>query len=1354
MSNNLIKRTAVATAVTSVLISGAVNADTITNSALKHTSYTAISQTEVVNKNEPSAYLVVLKATTAADMMEQGVYRISDAHQSYDNVAALQSQVQDKLFTLDNNVKLLGSTKILAPTLIVQASQVALDRIAQDPRVERVLPMFDYELHVAATADYIKASPIVTSGAHTGATQTIAVLDTGIDYTHRIFGGEGTVEAYEAAQADPTAVSWPQGQVMGGYDFMRNDADPIENDPSIAPATGAATSHGTSVSHSVTGIAPEVELYVYSVCGGGCPSAAQVAALEAAMDPNGDGDLTDQVDVINMSLGGEFGDTYIGGGAQYLIQQAVKAGVNVVISAGNDGDHPFRIGGPSTTPNALSVGAMTHPANDVAVASGTVAGKETIIQPSGFGPQTAFVMTDADAEVVFPDENQDGCVEFSAETDFTGKAVIIDRGSCNFTAKVLHAQNRGAVFVFIANNADDGTPAPMGGFDAAVTIPNVGITFAAGAAMKAALTAGDQPTYNIVVERKVTAGAVASFSSRGPSMDGLLKPEITAPGTAIMVAATGTQDKLAPATGTSFSGPITAGAIALVREAHPERSALEIKATIMNAADLNVSVEPLSLNPDSPLAPISLIGAGLVDVEKAVNLPVAAWVEDTRFDTKQAALSFGLERMAEVTSFTKTVTLKNFSDEDKTYDLRIEERYMNDADSGAVSFDIPRSVTVAANAIMTFDVTMTVDPTKLPVWTLDNPFSEEDIAARSPSLTMAEFDGALVFDDTSTTDTDHDLHVVYHALPKAAAELEFAFEDIDGVTQLVVENVGALAVEPVAEQVVASSPENTEAEFDILSTTFAAYRSSTCDSGSFITSSIQLRDKVTHTRQVGVRMNLDIDNDGVYDHFMMNVNDLDTAEASTPYPGRSRTLIGEINANGDDVWQWGTPMYHSAGEDTVTFSGCSELLGLDANMLGGTINIAASVGYPSRQGGVFFETDSAVGSVVFTGNPAVTMHAADNLDDTITKLLPGQKAVVKSSGAFAFASPAATDVYLSAPRDIPDAPKVPDLVIEDFAIDETILTGLTVGKIQLAEDAVLEIASYETLSMSAPGLIVDVDTGDIIVDDTDLIDFEAGLEGITITVKAVDVIGTESAPLTFTVTINNVADEQPVVAAGQQFNVIESAEQGTVIGKLAVELFESSATMITSGTVKGSDAISINEMGELVVTGDLNHYATPTLDLEVTLTDDSGLESEVVNVMVNVEIDPNAHAPMIEMNQRFRIDENVALGTVIGTLAFSDPDSDVSPIERFIVSGSYLVSVNSDGTIVTAGEIDYEFDREIVFSVQAEDSKGYVSKAVSVVVGVNNLRSNDDDDNDSSGSLAWLSLLVAPFAFMRRRKQK
>jgi len=50
-------------------------------------------------------------------------------------------------------------------------------------------------------------------------------------------------------------------------------------------------------------MAPATELYVYTVCSdtGGCGPAPRVLALEAAMDPNGDGDISDRVDLINLS---------------------------------------------------------------------------------------------------------------------------------------------------------------------------------------------------------------------------------------------------------------------------------------------------------------------------------------------------------------------------------------------------------------------------------------------------------------------------------------------------------------------------------------------------------------------------------------------------------------------------------------------------------------------------------------------------------------------------------------------------------------------------------------------------------------------------------------------------------------------------------------------------------------------------------------------------------------------------------------------------------------------------------------------------------------------------------------------
>jgi hypothetical protein len=66
------------------------------------------------------------------------------------------------------------------------------------------------------------------------------------------------------------------------------------------------------------------------VCAGGCPGVAQFMALEASMDPNGDGDISDRVDVINMSLGGEFGDIATDG-VGLAINKAVKLGTTVVI---------------------------------------------------------------------------------------------------------------------------------------------------------------------------------------------------------------------------------------------------------------------------------------------------------------------------------------------------------------------------------------------------------------------------------------------------------------------------------------------------------------------------------------------------------------------------------------------------------------------------------------------------------------------------------------------------------------------------------------------------------------------------------------------------------------------------------------------------------------------------------------------------------------------------------------------------------------------------------------------------------------------------------------------------------------
>ncbi|KZN40254.1 S8 family serine peptidase [Pseudoalteromonas luteoviolacea] len=1345
MAKYSFKATAVAMAVSGALTAASASAATLeTNTRSVNTQAAKVEQS-AKQEHRAEAFLVVLKQETAADLMARGNYSTSDARSTVASVEAIQSNVKREFATLNADIKVVGSTKLLASTLIVEASDAALEQIKQNANVARVLPLYDYELHVADANDYIKGAPVNLAG-FTGKGQKVAVLDTGIDYTHKVFNpAAGTKEAYEAAQADPRAVEWPQGQVKGGYDFMRNDPDPIESDPNFPDPTSpddGASSHGTSVSHSVTGIAPDVELYVYSVCGGGCPFAAQLGALEAAMDPNGDGDISDRVDVINMSLGGEFGSTDRVDGTQFLIHQAVKMGTNVVISAGNDGNHPFRIGGPSTTPNALSVGAMGHPTINELFALGTIDGKSVEVGTAGFGPQDPFSFSNADTELVYPDANQNGCEAFGDDVDFTGKAVLIDRGACAFVTKALNAQAKGAKYVIIANNVAGGAPG-LGGTSDEVTVPTISVTLDDGAALKATLAAGQQPVFTFGIESHLAIDTVADFSSRGPSMDGLLKPEITAPGVNIQVAATGTQDQLAGATGTSFSGPITAGAVALVREARPELSAAQVKAVLMNTANLDVFMEPKSINANAELAPISLIGAGLVDVEKAVASQTVAWVHHGDYDTTQAALSFGFDVLEETTTYTKTVFVKNFAGEEKTYNLRTADRYASDTALGATSWEIPASVTVGAGETASFQVKLTIDPSKLPAWSLPNPQSANDLAARAASLTLSELDGALIFDDQSTADTDHDIHMVYHVLPRANEGVEVTVLE-EGDKRIQVTNNGFTTFNVVTDQLVAVGQEASaeDKQFNILSSSFNVYGSSTCDSGAFFTASMALRDELTMHRQAGYRMALDVNYDGVYDFFLQNYNDVGRSAAVI---GRARTLSGPI-VNGEDQWQFLTAMFHEGGSNTITFTGCSDLIGLDTSNLGDDIMIQAQVGIGNYQSGIFEVTDTVTGHTTFATAPASLVDADGN---AVESLAPGASAFVDSYKPFTLASD--DQILANITADMLPAVVVPVIADVELEVSEDAPVGHVIGQLALAEqDGGAELSAFEVVAQSHDGIAVSR-TGEVTVSEAGAPDYDAGVMSVELTVVAYDAKGFKSEATNIIVDVMNAVDEEaektPVVAEGQEFDVQENAESGTVIGMLE---FMDQDDNVASFKVEGSSVVAIDAEGKITVAGEVDFDQGASFEVTVTAVDADGLESEAVTVVFNVEEDELEGKPMIEEGQSFNIEENSPIGTAIGTIAFSDFDNDVT---EFVITGTTLVSVNADGQLSVAGNLDFEFDRQFSFDIMAKDAKGKYSEKVRVEVRLIDV-AEDNGDDDDSGSLAWLTLLAAPFAALRRRKQK
>lgn len=88
----------------------------------------------------------------------------------------------------------------------------------------------------------------------------------------------------------------------------------------------------------------------------------------------------------------------------------------------------------------------------------------------------------------------------------------------------------------------------------------------------------------LAVGASTQLGNVAGFSSRGPTADGRIKPDISAPGVEIISVEVGTQSNYAYWGGTSAAAPLAAGVAALILEARPELTAAELADLLRNTA--------------------------------------------------------------------------------------------------------------------------------------------------------------------------------------------------------------------------------------------------------------------------------------------------------------------------------------------------------------------------------------------------------------------------------------------------------------------------------------------------------------------------------------------------------------------------------------------------------------------------------------------------------------------------------------------------------------------------------------------------------------------------------------------------
>jgi subtilisin family serine protease len=567
----------------------------------------------------------------------------------------------------------------------VQGTPDQIKSFAALPGVVQVKEVRTYSLRNAQSVPFIGA-PLAWQGPPglRGEHVRVAVIDTGVDYTHANFGGPGTVSAWQTAfanstkPADPTLFGPNAPKVKGGIDLVGDaydasitgsvpvpDPNPLDCAGHGSHTSGTATGFGvtsagatfkgpydsTTPSQSFMigpGVAPLADLYAVRVFGCAGSSNVVVDAIDWA--------VANDMQVISMSLGGDFG-TEDDADAE-ASEHAVEEGIVVVASSGNSGPIPYVTSSPSSGDKVISVAAMdshdSFPGESLALSrNGTIVALDANGIPAHNGSSLAVV--------VLPDTKGTGSAGVSLGCDpaeytaagVNGKLVVTARGTCARVSRAIFGQKAGAAAVAMINNAAGYPPYegpinsdPNTGMPYTVTIPFLGVKGPSAAAGDgAALKAAASTTFASTTIANPTFRNLASFSSGGPrSGDGHLKPNIAAPGVSVFSTAMGTGNQGLFESGTSMAAPHVAGSAALAVQAHPHWSAEEVAAALVNTAD---SAQLVGYSPQ-------LGGNGLVQPFGAMRTSVIA-----RADDGTPSVSFGVAEITRDFTDDERITLQN-----------------------------------------------------------------------------------------------------------------------------------------------------------------------------------------------------------------------------------------------------------------------------------------------------------------------------------------------------------------------------------------------------------------------------------------------------------------------------------------------------------------------------------------------------------------------------------------------------------------------------------------------------------------------------------------------------------------------
>ncbi|BDC48452.1 hypothetical protein F183_A07680 [Bryobacterales bacterium F-183] len=522
--------------------------------------------------------------------------------------------------------------------MVVEIPDSQVARLRSLPGVKNVYPVYVATRHldralaqhgIPIAWNYLPGGP-----DSAGAGIKVGVVDTGVDVMHPGFRDDSlpAVEGYPkyASSNEQRDKELTNSKVI----VMRSYENLVTNSSSLLRTASDSEGHGTGVAFSavgrrlegplggtISGSAPGAYLGVYRLtsASGGTNTAAILAALDDA--------VKDGMDVINLSFGAILTPDYLNAPA---LQRIADAGVVLVSSMANQGPG-FQSGAwPANSEHVLAVGATSNN-RSIGTSAQVSVDDRTFAATNGSNSVGKGSVTGPLVDAASLENNALGCTPFPGGS-MSGAIALILRGSCNFSVKLDNARAAGAVAAIIYNPTQVDTVLIMA--QDTNTLPAVWVNNTEGLAIKAKRAEWDGYTFTVNTMPDRSPDAISVFSSMGPSTGSLnIKPDLVAVGdnliTASPVSCCGDwadsagyaiNGQFGSIQGTSFSSPIVAGAIAVLKQSRPGLTQQNYKSLIVNSSSaLRLSAQ------ENRLATPFEAGAGRMNLDAAVRATAAVW---------------------------------------------------------------------------------------------------------------------------------------------------------------------------------------------------------------------------------------------------------------------------------------------------------------------------------------------------------------------------------------------------------------------------------------------------------------------------------------------------------------------------------------------------------------------------------------------------------------------------------------------------------------------------------------------------------------------------------------------------------